>query len=187
MPNAIQLLADFGRNFTLSDIREQRVDLAFCKAPREQAVRLIRELRDDAGYTHLVFLTNTDYIEQGIFTLTYMLHNYDARHTLGVHVDLDRNAAEMESIHNLWAQAATYQRELREMYGIRFPGSPRLDENFCLEGWDQIPPMLKEFDTAAFSLERFHSREGRGSVDPSEHMKALLYPTHSDEPSSGGS
>jgi NADH-quinone oxidoreductase subunit C len=186
MANPMELLQRFGKNFAISEIHEQKADLTFFKVPKEQAVRLLRELRDDAGYTHLAFLTNIDWIEKGIFTLTYMLHNYDARHSLGMHVDLERDNPEMQSIHGLWAQAATYQRELREMYGIRFPGSPRLDEDFCLEGWDQIPPMRKEFDTAAFSLERFYSREGRGTEDPREHMKGLLYPTHTDEPSSGG-
>jgi NADH-quinone oxidoreductase subunit C len=62
------------------------------------------------------------------------------------------------------------------MYGIRFPGSPRLDEDFCLEGWDQIPPMRREFDTKKFSEERFGHREGRSSEVPRDHMKVELYP-----------
>jgi NADH-quinone oxidoreductase subunit C len=62
------------------------------------------------------------------------------------------------------------------MYGINFPGSPRLDEDFCLEGWDQIPPMRREFDTKAFSEERFGHREGRHSEVPRVHMKMELYP-----------
>ncbi|WP_416208189.1 NADH-quinone oxidoreductase subunit C [Halomonas sp.] len=33
------------------------------------------------------------------------------------------------------------QRELKEMFGIDFPGSPRVDEPFVLESWDDIPPM----------------------------------------------
>jgi NADH-quinone oxidoreductase subunit C len=185
MASPIEWLDRFGKSYTISEVHEQKADLTLFEVPSEQAVRLLRELRDDAGYSHLAFLTNTDYIERGVFTLTYMLHNYDARHSFAMHVDVDRDHPEMESIHHLWAQAATYQRELREMFGIRFPGSPRLDEDFFLEGWDQIPPMRREFDTATFSLERFFSRDGRGTEDPREHMKNLLYPTHTDEPSSG--
>jgi len=37
------------------------------------AERLIRDLRDREGYTHLNFMTCIDYIEDGIFTLVYML------------------------------------------------------------------------------------------------------------------
>jgi NADH-quinone oxidoreductase subunit C len=94
---------------------------------------------------------------------------------LGVHVEIDRENAEMTSIHTLWAQAWAYQRELREMYGVRFPGSPRLDENFCLEGWDDIPPMRRDFDTAAYSTEHFGHLD-RTSEEPRQYMKVQFYP-----------
>ena len=164
------------RDFGVTGITELKPGMTTLKVNKDSAERLIRQLRDRHGYTHLNFIACIDYIEDGIFTLVYMLHNYDTKHTLSVHADISRDNAEMESIHNLWAQAWTYQRELREMYGIRFPGSPRLDEDFCLEGWDQIPPMRREFDTKKFSEERFGHREGRSSEEPREHMKVNLYP-----------
>jgi len=164
------------RDFGITGITELKPGMTTLKVNKDSAERLIRQLRDRHGYTHLNFIACIDYIEDGIFTLVYMLHNYDTKHTLSVHADISRDNAEMESIHNLWAQAWTYQRELREMYGIRFPGSPRLDEDFCLEGWDQIPPMRREFDTKKFSEERFGHREGRSSEEPREHMKVNLYP-----------
>ena len=170
------LLQRLEADFNISEVTERHPGLTTLKVDRDSAERLIRELRDREGYTHLNFMTCIDYIEDGIFTLVYMLHNYDKKDTLGIHVDIDRDGAEMTSIHTLWAQAWTYQRELREMYGIRFPGSPRLDEDFCLEGWDQIPPMRREFDTKKFSEERFGHREGRSSEVPREHMKVQLYP-----------
>ena len=170
------MLEKLQRDFDVSDITERHPGMTTLKVDKDKAERLIRELRDREGYTHLNFMACIDYIEDGIFTIVYMLHNYDKKDTLGVHVDISRDNAEMTSIHTLWAQAWTYQRELREMYGIRFPGSPRLDEDFCLEGWDQIPPMRREFDTKKFSEERFGHREGRSSEEPREHMKVKLYP-----------
>ena len=164
------------RDFGVTGITELKPGMTTLKVNKDSAESLIRQLRDRHGYTHLNFIACIDYIEDGIFTLVYMLHNYDTKHTLSILADISRDNAEMESIHNLWAQAWTYQRELREMYGIRFPGSPRLDEDFCLEGWDQIPPMRREFDTKKFSEERFGHREGRSSEEPREHMKVNLYP-----------
>jgi len=170
------MLERLQRDFGVSDITERHPGMVTLKVHREYAERLIRELRDREAYTHLNFITCIDYIEDDIFTLVYMLHNYATKSTLGVHVNISREEAEMTSIHTLWAQAWTYQRELREMYGISFPGSPRLDEDFCLEGWDQIPPMRREFDTKKFSEERFGHREGRSSEQPRQHMKVELYP-----------
>ncbi|HHJ35299.1 MAG TPA: NADH-quinone oxidoreductase subunit C [Gammaproteobacteria bacterium] len=170
------MLEKLKQEFDISDIVEHKPRLTTFTVSKQHAETLIRELRDREAYTHLNFMTCIDYIEDGIFSLVYMLHNYGKKHSLGVHVNISRNGEEVFSIHTLWAQAWTYQRELREMYGIRFTDSPRLDEDFCLEGWDQIPPMRREFDTKKFSHERFGHREGRSSEVPREHMKVQLYP-----------
>lgn len=171
-----ELIDRLVRDFGATDINELPPAITALKVKKEQGERLIRELRDREGFTHLNFITCTDWIEDGLFRLTYMLHNYQAKKTLAIHIDLDRDNAEMTSIHTLWAQAWTYQRELREMYGVRFPGSPRIDENFCLEGWDQIPPMRRDFDTVKYSTETFGHREGRETISPREHMKVQFYP-----------
>ena len=174
------MLERLTREFQVSDIKERKPGLTTISVDKDKAETLIRELRDREGYTHLNFMTAIDYIERGYFTIVYMLHNYDTRSTLSVHVNIDRVNATMTSIHTLWAQAWTYQRELRELWGIDFPGSPRIEEDFCLEGWDEIPPMRREFDTVAYSQDRFYNREGRISEDPREHMKQIMYPIHSD-------
>lgn len=164
------------RLFSVCDYKEQRHDLAYLSIPKSHAEMLIRHLRDHEGFSHLVFFTAVDYIEDGTFRLIYMLHNYRSKATLGVHVDLPREESVMTSIHELWEQAALYQRELKEMFGIDFPGSPGVDEDFLLEGWDDIPPMRREFDTRAYAEKTFFPREGRKSTDPREYMRQKLYP-----------
>ncbi len=174
----------------------QSSDLAFITVSAEAARHLIMDLRDRFGFTHLVFLTAVDYIEEGKFLLTYMLHNYDKHMDIGVQVPIGRGGQEngepeagaavqnnsaaepavMESIHDLWAQAGTYQRELKEMFGIDFPGSPRVDEAFILEGWDDLPPMRREFDTKQYSETTYFPRPGRSTNDPAEYMRRKLYP-----------
>lgn len=157
-------------------IEARRTDLAFATVPQERAVSLIRDLRDRFGYAHLVFLTSVDVIEQNVFRLVYMLHDPSSHTDLAVQTEIPRTEASMESIHGLWEQAATYQRELKEMFGIDFPGSPRVDESFVLEGWDEIPPMRREFDTKEYSERTYFPRPGRGTTETRAHMKKNLYP-----------
>ncbi len=171
-----ELLNDLEARFGVTDPRRRRANLAFVRVDRGRAVDLITHLRDREAFTHLVFLTAVDIIEQGVFRLTYLLHNYDTRSDIGVEVEISRDDAVMETIHTIWAQAGTYQRELKEMFGIDFPGSPRVDEPFVLESWDDIPPMRREFDTKAYSEARYVPREGRVTHDTTEHMKVKLYP-----------
>lgn len=167
---------------TIGRSQVQSSDLAFVTVSPAAARHLIMDLRDRFGFTHLVFLTAVDYIEEDKFLLTYLLHNYDKHMDIGVQVPIGRDGQDgkdpacMESIHDLWAQAGTYQRELKEMFGIDFPGSPRVDEAFILEGWDDVPPMRREFDTKQYSETTYFPRPGRSSNDPAEYMRRKLYP-----------
>jgi NADH-quinone oxidoreductase subunit C len=164
------------RSFPLGELTEQKPDLAFVTVPREQLRPLLQHLRDQEGFTHLVLLTAVDWLEDATFQLTYLMNNRLACRDLGVRVMLPRATASMDSIHDLWPTAATYQRELREMFGIDFPGSPRVDEDFILEGWIRTPPYRRDFDTLKFSDEVFAPRPGRESSDPAQFMKKQLYP-----------
>jgi len=162
--------------FALGDLHEQRDDLCFITVQREHLHSLLLHLRDQEGFTHLVLLTAVDWLEEDVFQLTYLLNNRQKCWDLGLRVMIPRENSEMESIHDIWPTAATYQRELREMFGIDFPGSPRVNEEFVLEGWVDIPPYRREFDTKKFSEENFVHREGRETHDPAQHMKKQLYP-----------
>jgi NADH-quinone oxidoreductase subunit C len=137
--------------FPLGELTEQRPDLGFVTVPADYLRPTLLHLRDREGFTHLVLLTAVDWLEEGLFQLTYLLSNRTpgARHRPARLIP--RQAASMESIHDLWPTAATYQRELREMFGIDFPGSPRLHEEFILEGWNDIPPYRRDFDTLKYA------------------------------------
>ena len=99
-----------------------------------------------------------DYIEEEVFRLTYLVHNFGEGMDVGVETDIPREAPRAETISHLWAQAATYERELAEMFGIDFPGSPRVNEPFILESWRDIPPMRRDFDTKEYSLRTYFHR-----------------------------
>ncbi|MBB6480289.1 NADH-quinone oxidoreductase subunit C [Spirochaeta isovalerica] len=171
---------ELSRQFQVSDLVEQRADLHFITASKEHAVAVVSALKERYGYTHLVFFTVVDHLEKNEFHLTYMLHNYEKHHDMGVVVKIARENVQMESIHHLWPAAATYQQEMREMYGVEFPGSPGLYENFALEGWEDIPPMRRDFDTKEYSDKTYYPRPGRESHDPREYMKENLYPSEAE-------
>ncbi|OQY36805.1 MAG: hypothetical protein B6226_05980 [Candidatus Cloacimonetes bacterium 4572_65] len=158
-------------SFKSTNLIKQRDDLYFVSMPKDRVIPALKHLRDNEGFTHLVMLTAVDYIEDGEFELNYLLHNHQLKITLGVKTRIDRENAEMQTFHELWGQCETYERELHEMFGIYFPGSPRLDENFLLEGWDQIPPMRRDFDTLQYSKENYYFNKKRKSNDPRTYMQ----------------
>jgi NADH-quinone oxidoreductase subunit C len=162
--------------FPLGEMTEKRANLVFVTLPAEYLRQALLHLRDLEGFTHLVLLTAVDWLEDGQFQLTYLLNNRTANQDIGLRVLLPRVDTTMESIHDLWPTAATYQRELREMFGIAFPGSPRVEEEFILEGWNDIPPYRRDFDTLKYAQESYAQRPGRETRDPETYMKQQLYP-----------
>lgn len=175
-----EMLKRLDERFFIQKKDVQRNNLAFVTVKQNVAVEAVTYLRDYEGYRHLVMISAVDYIEQNLFQLTYLLHNYQTHTDIGVRVEIDRERPVMDSIHHLWAAAQVYQRELKEMFGIDFPGSPRVNEPMILEGWDSIPPMRKEFDTKKYSAETYFPREGRFTLDPKDEMEKKLYPLETE-------
>jgi NADH-quinone oxidoreductase subunit C len=171
-----QIISGLKNKYDSVEVYGSEKMLRFVTLAQDQVLNAIKCLKEDGGYKHLVLLTAVDYIEQGKFQLTYLLHNPSDKTDIGVRVMIDRDNATMESAHQLWPTIATYQRELREMFGINFPGSPGVDDDFILEGWTNTPPYRREFDTKEFAESFYPQREGRATHDPAAYMKEKLYP-----------
>ncbi|MCD4698712.1 MAG: NADH-quinone oxidoreductase subunit C [Bacteroidales bacterium] len=171
-----EIIENIKIRFKVSDVILQRQNITFMTTGKESAIPLITWLRDYEGFSHFVLFSTVDWNEDGFFQLTYLLNNPVKKVDLGIRTFILRKNAEMTSARHLWEQVATYQREIKEMFGINFPGSPRVDESFLLEGWDDIPPMRREFDTKEYSEKTFFPRPGRESNDPATYMKSKLYP-----------
>lgn len=178
------ILNEIKKRYKVKRHYQQRSDLLFISVDKNELPGLLLFLRDQINYTHFVDLTAVDWLEENEFQLTYILNNPSQKNDIGIRVRIDREEAVMDSVHQMWEQVATCQRELKEMYGIEFPASPGLNEAFLLEGWDGIPPMRREFDTKKYSEETFFPRPGRSTNDPAEYMKQQLYsdyPTRSSD------
>jgi len=171
-----ELIDKLSKSFPLKDIVYQRKDLVFVTAEKDMTIGLVTHLRDYEGFTHFVLLSCVDWIEEGVFQLTYLLNNPTEKVDMAIRCNIDRENATMTSAHHLWKHIATFQRELKEMFGIDFPGSPRVDEPFILEGWVDIPPMRRDFDTIKYSHDTYDHRPRPESHDPEEHMKEKLHP-----------
>jgi NADH-quinone oxidoreductase subunit C len=171
-----EILNRLKSRYSIKDEKKTLPYQLFFTADKADLLSMLTLLKENEGFTHLVLLTAVDYIEQDLFQLTYIINNPDKKKEAAVRVMLDRNNPVMDSIHSLWITAATYQRELKEMFGIDFPGSPRVDEAFILEGWDDLPPYRRDFDTLKYVQEHHADRPGRLTYDPSQYMKEKLYP-----------
>jgi NADH-quinone oxidoreductase subunit C len=171
-----EILTKITQQFHCIAHEHQPNNLSWVQVETNDVIPLLFMLKHELGFSHFTLMTAVDWIENNEFQLNYLLTNHDLNQDLAVRCMIPRDNATMHSAHKLWAHIATYQREIREMYGINFPGSPRVNESFLLEGWDGIPPMRRDFDTKKYSEETFFPRPRPENLDPKTHMKQKLYP-----------
>jgi NADH-quinone oxidoreductase subunit C len=126
-----------------------------------------RELLDVIGlislnsnFITLSQITCTDWIEDDIFALNYILTTDKKDKNLMVEVKISRKNSKLPTILNLFPQAEVMERDLHEMYGVEFIGNPTLYD-FALENWHDIPPLRREFDTLEYVNRHFDFRKGR--------------------------
>lgn len=162
------IVKELDGRFGVLSSRQQRPDLGAVEVAAKDVVASLEWLKRHGGYIHLTHFSVVDWLEESQFQLVYIVTDPRARHTLMLSARIGRDDAEAESIHTLWPEAVTYEQEHNEMYGIRFPGSPRQGVDFLLEGWTAMPPMRRDFDTVKYCEDTYDFRPGRLHVDPKE-------------------
>ena len=140
----------------------------------ERAIELLLASRSVLGMSVLQLISAVDRIEDGLFQLTWILENPEYGSVLMVSADYPRQGCSVPSLGEVWPAAVAFERELHEMYGMEFPGNPRQGEDFLLEGWKEIPPMRRDFDTLEYSMRTFGERRRREHADPRDHIARRL-------------
>ena len=111
----------------------------------ERLVEAVQTLRDDES-TDLVFLCNLTAVDRELhFELIYHLQSLDRNHMLQLKVILgDRVDPAAPSLTGLFHGAHLQEREVFDLFGIRFDGHPDLRRLFL---WDGFPgyPLRKDF------------------------------------------
>jgi len=164
------IVDDIRTRFIMEWEHLQREDLDQVGVKPGTVVPLLSWLKLHSPYMQLTHLSAVDWIEDREFQLSYLLTDPVGHRSLMVCTRIDREEATMESVHAMWPQAVTYEQEINEMFGIHFPGSPRQGVPFILEGWDDIPPMRRDFDTLEYMHAHHPSRPGREHTDPRAYI-----------------
>ena len=137
--------------------RERRIEVSVSK---KLIPSVLSYVKDQLSFTHMSHMSCVDWLEDEHFELIYILWSPEYKVQLLVKTLINRENPSIENVDMIWGQLNTYQREIREMFGIEFPGMEGRQE-FILEDWDDMPPMRRDFDTAEFIKEAYFERPGR--------------------------
>ncbi len=109
----------------LSDARFDRHELTLVVLP-ELLVGALATLRD-AGYNFFDDMTAVDwYPGEPRFQLTYHLLSHGFKEYIRVLAMVGSDDPSIESVTSLWPAANFYEREVFDLFGIRFEGHPNL-------------------------------------------------------------
>lgn len=139
-----ELLEKIGSQFDVEG-RIQKKRRVWISVEREKLLNLCTCLKD-IGFEHLSAISATDWLEKGTFEVTYHLWSYEENVLVTVKTEIDRDDPCIESMVPIWHEnAQIHERELHELFGIKFEGNSDLEPLF-LEDWEGPPPFLKDFN-----------------------------------------
>jgi NADH-quinone oxidoreductase subunit C len=80
--------------------------------------------RDELRHDYLTFMTALDRPAENRLDAVYRLFSYEEKTAAVVRVLLDRNAARLDTVSDIYRTAEWHERETAEMFGIQFTGHP---------------------------------------------------------------
>jgi NADH-quinone oxidoreductase subunit C len=105
-------------------------------------LEIMRLLRDEPGldFEMLTDLTVVDYLgEEPRFELVYHLYSVKRNHRVRIKARVPEDDPEIASLVSLWPSADWMEREVWDLYGIRFRGHPDLRRILLYEEFDGHP------------------------------------------------
>ena len=111
----------------------------------EELVSFVEQLRYTAGldFDYLFFLTCIDWKTH--FTMVYHFSSSTHRHNIVVKAKLDRNNPEIETVSDIWRTAEMLEREVYDLFGVKFLHHPDLRRLIMPDDWEGWP-LRKDFE-----------------------------------------
>jgi NADH-quinone oxidoreductase subunit C len=111
--------------------------------PADKLFNVLRSLRDDHGFDMLCDLAGIDYLNypeaKDRFGIVYALTNVTTGERLFVKTFVNDPDPELPSVVSLWEGADWMEREVYDMYGVRFTGHPDLRRILMPDGFAGHP------------------------------------------------
>lgn len=107
---------------------------------KEKLIELITKLKEDSSthFDYMFCLTCVDWPEH--FQMVYHLKSSDLDHMMVLKVNLEnKEAPEIQTVCHLYATAELHEREVYDLFGIRFLNHPDLRRLLLTDDWEGYP------------------------------------------------
>jgi NADH-quinone oxidoreductase subunit C len=122
----------------LTDARWDRDELTLTIA-REEIVGACLAVQK-AGYNFLEDVTAVDWLPASPrFQVSYQILSHTLKQYIRLRVMVDEASPAVETVTSVWPSANYYEREVFDLFGIRFDGHPNLRRIMMPEDWSGHP------------------------------------------------
>lgn len=133
----------------LAQLRADRGQTVVYLAPAS-LVEVCRFLKQEQQFERLAGITAVDwYPLDPRFEVVYLLHSISRQLRLRLKCRVPEQEAELDSLTELWPSANWYEREVFDLFGIRFRGHPNLRRIMLPEDWEGHP-LRKDYPVHGF-------------------------------------
>ncbi len=132
----------------LVDAKFDRGELTLTIAPTE--IRAAAATVQAAGYNFFEDVTAVDWFPDAPrFQLSYHLLSHSSKERIRLRVLLNGDAPDVGSITSVWPSANFYEREVFDLFGVRFAGHPNLRRIMMPDDW-QGHPLRKDYPVEGY-------------------------------------
>ncbi len=140
-PLAAAIKDEFGE--AIESARSFAGDLAF-QVRRDAVAEVAASLKNKHRFTYLVDICGADYPKrEPRFDVVYHLYSFEANRRVRLKVVTDE-ATPVPTLCGVWRAANWSEREVYDMYGVRFSGHPDMTRILLWEGFNGYP-LRKDF------------------------------------------
>ncbi|HEX3127031.1 MAG TPA: NADH-quinone oxidoreductase subunit C [Thermoanaerobaculia bacterium] len=127
----------------IESARSYAGDLTF-QVRRDAIAQVCASLKNRHRFTYMVDLCGADYPKrEPRFDVVYQLHNFETNRRIRLKVATDE-ATPVPTVSGVWRVANWPEREVYDMYGVRFEGHPDMTRILLWEGFNGYP-LRKDF------------------------------------------
>jgi NADH-quinone oxidoreductase subunit C len=122
----------------LTEARRDRDELTLTFA-REEIITAARTVQQ-AGYNFLEDVTAVDWFPAvPRFQISYHIVSHRYKERIRLRVMIDEASASLDSMTAVWPSADYYEREVFDLFGVRFDGHPNLRRIMMPDDWSGHP------------------------------------------------
>lgn len=121
------------------------IDFLEMELPAADLKGISQQLRNDPclQFDYLFCLTCVDWKTH--FTMVYHLSSTQHRHALVVKCKLDHDQPEVETVCDIWRTAEFHEREVFDLFGVKFLHHPDLRRLLLTDEWNGYP-LRKDYE-----------------------------------------